>query len=236
MNYLVKTNADRTHRADTWKKSWYAFFPYQTYFGKLTGFSEDIVAGGRGFGMHPHQNMEIVTIPVAGAQTHRDSTGSVHTLDASSVQVMSAGTGIEHAEMNASATEPFRSFQIWVMPQVPNVTPRHEALHYQPADKQNRVLTVISPDGRDNSLTINQQAFFSLSHLTAGTSLPYALNQPANGVYIHVVSGEVSVAGQLLGAGDAIGVWDSSTVALAATTDSELIFVETPVDQMQFGN
>ncbi len=234
MNHLIKTNADRTHWEDSWKQSWYAFYPYQTYFGKLTGFSEDIVAGGRGFGMHPHQNMEIVTIPVAGAQTHRDSTGNVRTLDARSVQLMSAGTGLEHAEMNASAMEPFRSFQIWVMPEKENVAPRYESFSYQPADKQNRILTVISPDGRDNSLTINQRAFFSLSHLTPGAALPYVINQPGNGVYIHVVTGSITADGHILHAGDAIGIWDSPQVALTATVDSDLIFVETPVAEIKF--
>ncbi|MBD0259523.1 MAG: pirin family protein [Cytophagales bacterium] len=238
MQTFHKRNADRLHRQDAWKKSWYAFFPHQTYFGKLTGFSEDIVDGGQGFGMHPHQDMEIVTIPLYGAQRHQDSTGSSHVIDAGSVQVMSAGRGIHHSEVNASPAEPFRSFQIWVMPREKGLVPRHEVFRFTPGDKRNRVLTVLSPDRREGSALIHQNAFFSLSHLEAGHELAYALHAPGNGVYVHVangeVTGEVTAGTQRLTAGDALALWETERISLKAGADADLIFVEVPVDAVRF--
>jgi redox-sensitive bicupin YhaK (pirin superfamily) len=234
MKTLIKRSSDRVHKKDSWKESWYAFFPHQSYFGKLTGFSEDIVQAGKGFGMHPHQNMEIITIVTAGAQRHEDTTGSKHTLDPLSVQAMSAGSGIRHSEVNASATEPFHSFQIWVLPELMDVAPRHEVFRFQPGDRHNQVLTVISPDRREGSIYINQDVYLSLSTLDAEYTLVYELEKPAHGVYVHVVKGEITVGESLLQPGDAIGVYQTRSLPIQARQRSELIFVETPVDAIRF--
>jgi redox-sensitive bicupin YhaK (pirin superfamily) len=234
MKTLIKRNADRVHKKDAWKESWYAFFPYQSYFGKLTGFAEDIVEAGKGFGMHPHQNMEIITIVSAGAQKHEDTTGHKHILDSSSVQAMSAGRGIYHSEVNASTTEPFHSFQIWVLPEKMNIEPRHEVLQYEADDKLNRILTVVAPDRREGSIFINGQVYFSLSTLDEQHTLHYEMIKPDNGVYVHVVKGEISIGETVLTSGDAIGIYESSSTAIRASQRSELIFVETPVDAIRF--
>jgi redox-sensitive bicupin YhaK (pirin superfamily) len=234
MKTLIKRSSDRVHKKDLWKESWYAFFPHQSYFGKLTGFSEDIVEAGKGFGLHPHQNMEIATIVTDGAQMHEDTTGSKHTLDSLSVQSMSAGRGIYHSEVNASTTVPFHSFQIWVLPELMDVAPRHEVFRFKPGDRHNQVLTVISPDRRDGSIYINQDVYLGLSTLDANYDLVYELKKPTHGLYVHVVKGEIIVGETVLQPGDAMGVYETHTVPIRTAQPSELIFVETPVDDIRF--
>lgn len=229
MKFLQRPNESRMHRQDSWEKSAYAFVPYQTNFGELTGFADDVVAGGKGFPMHPHANMEISTIVLQGAQRHRDDTGAEGLIDAHTVQTMSAGRGIRHSEFNASDTEPVHSFQIWIYPSVENVTPRHDQFTYQPAAKQNTVLLALSPDGRLGSATINQNAFFSLSQLEPGQSILYRMNLTGNGVYVHCASGQVQIEGYTVGSGDALGVYEADKFLVTATENADLIFVEVPM-------
>ncbi|GAA4354037.1 pirin family protein [Hymenobacter saemangeumensis] len=227
MKYILRKNEDRWHKQDSWKKSAYAFVPYQTNFGELCGFAEDVVAGGQGFGLHPHQNMEITTIVTRGSQRHQDSTGGESVIDASAVQTMSAGTGIRHSEFNASATEAVHGFQIWVYPKKADVVPRYQQFRFRPEEKRNRILLAISPDEAQGAVAMNQDACFSLSELEAGHSVRYRLRLPDAGVYIHCVSGAATVAGETLGAGDAIGVYETDEVAVsAAASGAELIYVE----------
>ena len=230
MNFLFRPDQDRIHRQDSWKKSAYAFVPFQTHFGALCGFADDIVAGGKGFGMHPHENMEITTILLSGSQRHKDDTGSEGTLDVHSIQTMSAGTGISHSEFNASQTEPFHSFQIWVYPKKKDVPPRHEKFEYQPEDKLNKILLALSPDKRAGSALINQDAFFSVARLEAGKSLVYKMNKPENGVYIHCSEGALTIEKYGLQGGDALGVYETAEVTIFAEKDSEIIFVEVPME------
>lgn len=229
MRFLLRPSASRLHRNDGWKKSWYTFVPGQTHFGELTGFADDIVAGGGGFPLHPHRDMEISTIVTQGAQLHEDSTGGRQLVDAHTVQTMSAGTGIRHAEMNASPTEPFRSYQIWMYPKSEGSKPRYGSFTFTPEQKRNIFLLALSPDERAGSARIGQDAFFSLSAMEAGIELPYAMHLSGNGVYIHCAEGRVVVEGQVLNAGDAIGVYDTASVAIRAEAASELILVETPM-------
>ncbi len=229
MKFLVRSNQDRWHKQDSWKKSAYAFVPHQTHFGELTGFAEDVVNGGQGFGMHPHQNMEISTIVVAGSQAHKDNTGSEGIIHQNSVQTMSAGTGIMHSEFNASESETFHSFQIWVHPKELNVKPRHESFYYEAQDKHNRILLTLSPDGRNKTAHINQDAFFSVSEVDKGLSLTYAMHQNGNGVYIHCVKGKLNIADHTLLAGDALGVYETDSINLEALENTEILFVEVPM-------
>lgn len=231
MKTLFRPNASRWHKEDAWKKSAYAFVPNQTHFGELCGFADDVVAAGQGFGMHPHQNMEISTILMAGAQKHRDNTGGDGYLDAQSMQTMSAGTGIMHSEFNASETEPFHSYQIWVYPKELGVAPRYGHFAFVPAQKRNQILLGISPDGRDGTAQINQDAFFSLSSLDAGQVLDYRMHLPGNGVYVHCAAGAVEIAGHQLLAGDAIGVYETESFPIKAAETAELVFVEVPMQR-----
>lgn len=229
MPFIVRRNTDRIHKQDEWKKSAYAFVPYQTHFGELCGFADDIVNGGKGFGMHPHQNMEISTIVIRGAQAHKDDTGSEGVITSTSVQTMSAGTGIMHSEFNASATEPFHSFQIWVYPKKINVPPRHESFEYNAEEKLNKVLLAVSPDRRNDSAWINQDAFFSISKLESGKTLSYKMNLKENGVYTHCATGSVLIENNVLKEGDALGVYEADDIVIQAMADTELIFVEVPM-------
>lgn len=231
MKTLLRPNSSRMHKEDAWKKSAYGFVPYQTNFGALCGFAEDVVYGGKGFGMHPHQNMEISTIVLKGKQAHKDNTGSEGMLDALGVQTMSAGTGIMHSEYNASETEPFWSFQIWVYPKEMDVKPRHQKFEYQPEDKLNKIMLAISPDQRGKSIGTNQDAFFSLSRLEKGNEIYYPMNKEGNGVYIHCAEGQIKVGENILNAGDALGVYETEGIHLLAESDSEIIFVEVPMDK-----
>lgn len=217
------------HKKDAWKESWYAFVPYQTNFGDLCGFADDIVEAGQGFGMHPHQNMEISTILVSGAQAHKDNTGSEGVIDENSVQTMSAGTGIMHSEFNASQTESFHSYQIWVYPKTQDVKPRHQKFTYKPEDKLNKILLALSPDQRNNTALINQDAFFSISTIEKSISVDYKMNLTGNGVYIHCAKGSIQIGVETLNEGDAIGVYETNLIHITSLQDSELVFVEVPL-------
>jgi redox-sensitive bicupin YhaK (pirin superfamily) len=229
MKTLFRPDRSRIHRTDDWKQSAYAFVPYETHFGELCGFADDVVAPGRGFGMHPHRDMEISTILLAGAQRHEDSTGGKHLLGTNAVQTMSAGTGIRHSELNASATDPFHSYQIWVYPRRPGGAPRYETFAHRPEDRKDRFLLALSPDRRDGSAMIGQDAFFSVAALRSGFFGRYAMYGTGTGVYVHCASGAVEIAGQRLGPGDAIGIWEVDGVEVAAHEASELVLVEVPM-------
>jgi quercetin 2,3-dioxygenase len=231
MKFLHRPSKDRWHKQDAMKKSAYAFVPHQTHFGELCGFADDVVYGGQGFGMHPHQNMEISTVVIDGVQAHKDNTGSEGLITANSVQTMSAGTGIMHSEFNASKTETFHSFQIWVYPKLKDVKPRHEKFEYDPSDKQNKVLLALSPDKRNGTALINQDAFFSVSKLQNGKALEYKMNMTGNGVYIHCAKGHINIEDYQLDSGDALGVYETSSVNISATEDTEIIFVEVPMQR-----
>ena len=229
MKFLHRPNESRWHKQDAWKKSAYAFVPNQTHFGELTGFADDFVHAGEGFGMHPHQNMEISTIVVSGSQAHKDNTGSEGLVDVNCIQTMSAGVGIVHSEFNTSKTEPFHSYQIWIYPKEKNIKPRHETFEYEPADKMNKILLALSPDRRNNSALINQEAFVSVSQIEKNITLEYMMNLSGNGVYIHCVSGNIIIDNYILNEGDALGIYETETIKIKASEEAELIFVEVPM-------
>lgn len=229
MKFVLRRSTDRIHKQDAWKKSAYAFVPYQTNFGELCGFADDVVEPGQGFGMHPHQNMEISTIVISGSQAHRDNTGSEGIINENCVQTMSAGTGIMHSEYNASETESFHSFQIWVHPKTENVKPRHEKFSFQKEDKLNKVLLALSPDRRNGTALINQDAFFSVLKLSKERSVTYKMNLKGNGVYVHCAKGSIIIEGMKLEGGDAMGIYETDNVSILSDDDAELIFVEVPM-------
>jgi len=229
MKTLHRPDTERIHRVDSWKVSAYAFVPFETHFGELCGFADDVVAPGRGFGMHPHRDMEISTILLRGAQRHEDTTGAKHLVGMNTVQTMSAGSGISHSEVNASDTEPFHSFQVWVYPRGRGGAARHEAFGYRPADKHNKFLLALSPDRREGSALIAQDAFFSVAGFDAGAKAGYAMRMGGNGVYLHCAGGAVDIAGQRLAEGDAIGVWETREIEFEVIRAAELIAVEVPM-------
>lgn len=205
--------------------------PDQVHFGALRVLNDDIIAGGAGFPTHPHDNMEIVTIPLKGAVAHKDSTGGQGIINAGDVQIMSAGSGIRHSEANASRTEPLNLFQLWVFPKLENITPRYDQRTFSEADRKNKWQLTVSPDAADDALWINQDAVFALADLDAEKTLNYNVKFKGNGVYFMVIEGEVEINGQLLGKRDAIGVSETDNVAIKAIDNAKLLAVEVPMYQ-----
>ncbi|MBL4756467.1 MAG: pirin family protein [Rhizobiales bacterium] len=199
-------------------------------FGKLRVLNDDVVQPSGGFATHPHENMEIVSIPLAGSLKHKDSMGNVHVIETGEVQVMSAGTGITHSEYNGSDIDPVNFLQIWILPKEHNVAPRYDQNTFLAEDRQNRFQTVITPDGSDGSLAINQNVFFSLANLSQGKTLEHDLSNAANGVYLFVLKGEIKIDGEELGARDAIGLTGVANILIQATKDAEILSIETPMD------
>lgn len=201
----------------------------KSHFGSLRVLNDDQIAPGMGFGTHPHDNFEIVTIPLEGAVEHKDSMGNHGIIRHGDVQIMSAGSGIAHSEYNASKEEYLKLFQIWVFPKERNITPRYDQKSYPLEGRKNRWQTVVSPTNPD-AVWINQDAYFNLGHFDAGSTVDYTLNTKGNGVFLMVVNGEVEVDGKVLGKRDAIGVWETDSLSIKTTAETELLALEIPME------
>ena len=202
--------------------------PARVHFGMLRVLNDDFIAGGGMFPEHPHDNMEIVTIPFTGALSHRDSTGGQGIIRAGDVQIMSAGSGIRHSEANASSTEPVTLFQIWVFPKTRNITPRYDQRNFDPSGRVNRWQILVSPLPEDDALDINQDARFSMADLDAGASLDYVNAFPGNLVFLVVVDGAAEIGSMALRRRDAAGIRDTDQFTLTATERSTLLAIEVP--------
>ncbi|MEP7145961.1 MAG: pirin family protein [bacterium] len=231
------------HRADTrgyadhgWLKSYHTFSfanynnPERTRFGLLRVLNDDIVEAGMGFGTHPHDNMEIITIPLKGELAHKDSTGTKEIIKAGEIQIMSAGSGLTHSEFNNSKLDPVNLLQIWVFPKEKNIAPRYDQKIFSAEDRNNKIVTVISPDNKDGSLWINQDSYFSMVNLGKGKSVTYNIKSKVNGIYIFVIEGEIEAAGEKLLKRDAIGLYDTGYVEISAVQNSEVLFIEVPMN------
>jgi redox-sensitive bicupin YhaK (pirin superfamily) len=203
--------------------------PSRMGFGALRVINDDSVDAGMGFGTHPHRDMEIISIPLEGSLKHKDSEGNEAVIRKGEVQIMSAGTGIAHSEKNNSDDETVKFLQIWVMPEKMGIKPRYEQKAFPENERKNRLAVVVSPDGRDGSVSINQQAFFSLANLDQGKTVEYKQLRQGNGVYIFVIKGSINVEGQTLNLRDGLAVEKFETLKLAAAQDSEILLMEVPV-------
>lgn len=202
----------------------------KTHFGLLRVLNDDFIAGAGAFATHPHDNMEIVTIPFTGALKHKDSTGGEGVIKAGDIQIMSAGTGVQHSEANASATEPVTLFQVWVFPKVRNIKPRYEQKTFDVNERENKWQTVVSPIKEDNALWINQDAKFSLTKLSAGNQIVYKNAFASNGVFLVTINGAITVGGQDLKKRDAIGISEIESFTITANKDAELLAIEIPMN------
>lgn len=204
--------------------------PAKVHFGLLRVLNDDFIGGGGKFPTHPHDNMEIVTIPFTGALEHKDSTGGQGTIQAGDVQIMSAGTGVQHSEANASATEPVTLFQIWVFPKERNIKPRYDQRNFPAADRVNQWQVIVSPNDDDKALWINQDARFSLANLDAGKELSYSNAFKGNAVFLVVINGSVKVNDQELKKRDALGISEADSFIITASEDAELLAIEIPMN------
>ena len=227
--------ADRGGADYGWLKPnyYFSFAQYhddeKIHFGLLRVLNDDFIAGGGAFATHPHDNMEIVTIPFTGAIKHKDSTGGQGIIQAGDVQIMSAGSGVQHSEANASATDPVTLFQIWVFPKERNITPRYDQRTYALTERVNKWQAVVSPVETDKALWINQDARFSLTKLEAGRSLHYSNAFKGNGVFLVVINGMVKINEQVLNKRDALGIYDTDEFNVVASEDAELLAIEIPM-------
>lgn len=202
--------------------------PRRMNFGALRVLNDDRVAPGEGFQTHPHKNMEIVSIPLKGYLSHGDSRQNSRTISVGDIQVMSAGTGIYHSEMNGSPTEPVEFLQIWVMPKERNTPPRYQDYDVRGLMKKNELALIVSPDGSAPA-TLLQDAWFSLGEVDAGQKIEYRLHRPDTGVYVFVIEGEVKVDDLTLGKRDGLGLSETKSVMLETTKSSKILLIEVPV-------
>jgi len=236
MKTLLFKAADRGTADYGWLKPnyYFSFSQYhdasKVHFGLLRVLNDDFVAGGGGFPTHPHDNMEIVTIPFSGALQHKDSTGGNGVIKAGDIQIMSAVTGVQHSEFNASATEPVTLFQVWVFPKIRNIKPRYDQKTFDSNARLNKWQVVVSPREVDNALWINQDARFSLSDLDAGKEITYSTAFKGNGVFLVVINGSAEVNGQQLGKRDAIGISEMDNFTAKASENAELLAIEIPMN------
>ncbi|MFY8004071.1 MAG: pirin family protein [Chitinophagaceae bacterium] len=234
MKTILHKAATRGAANHGWLKSFHSFSFASYYnsermhFGALRVLNDDFVAPGMGFGKHPHENMEIVSIPLEGDLEHADSTGRQEIIKSGDVQIMSAGSGIVHSEKNASRTNPVKFLQIWVYPKKENIAPRYEQKTFTEL-LPNQFQTVVAPND-SNAVWINQDAWFSLANLTEGAILNYQVHQPNNGVYAFVIEGDIAIHEENLTNRDALGIWDTDNFAVKAQTNTRLLLIEVPME------
>jgi redox-sensitive bicupin YhaK (pirin superfamily) len=200
------------------------------HFGALRVLNDDMVKGGMGFGTHPHDNMEIISIPLHGALEHRDNTGRHEVIRTNEVQIMSAGTGIAHSEFNASKTASVNFLQIWVFPKLRDITPRYQQQAFEPAERNNKLQVVVSPEHESGALLINQDAWFSLGKFDADNTIDIVPKMPQHGSYLFVLEGEVEVAGEVLQRRDAIGLTDFDKVTVKTLKAAEFLLIDVPMN------
>lgn len=201
------------------------------HFGKLRVLNDDIVAPSNGFGMHPHKDMEIITIPLAGALKHADNMGNEAVIKTGEVQVMSAGRGVYHSEFNASGTEPVNLFQIWIFTNEQGHKPRYDQKKFSPDDRNGKWQLLVSPDGKNDSLWIHQNAFISAIDSGENTETTYELNASGNGTYFMVIEGEAEIEGTQLEKRDAAGFWNfNQPLKIRLGKSARLLAVEVPMN------
>lgn len=230
------------HKADTrgyadhgWLKSNHTFSfanyynPERVHFGALRVLNDDKISGGQGFSTHPHENMEIISIPLSGDLEHKDSMGNIAVIKEGDVQVLSAGTGIFHSEYNKNKNDEVQFLQIWVFPNKRGVQPRYDQITIADILKDNELSQILSPNKEDQGVWIHQNAWFHLANFTEDKELQYAMHDPQNGVYAFVLEGEMEVNDQTLSKRDGYGVWDTETIQIKGKTDAKLLLMEVPM-------
>lgn len=230
------------HKADTrgdanhgWLHSRHTFSfanyydPNRMNFGALRVLNDDKVSGGMGFGAHPHQNMEIISIPLSGDLEHKDSMGNTTLIKEGDIQVMSAGTGVTHSEYNKNKDEEVKFLQIWVVPNKQGVEPRYDQITLDKAAQQNQLLQILSPNKNDAGVWIYQDAWFHITILEQEKSLTYTIKHKGNGVYVFVLSGKVAIEDQELENRDGYGIWEVEEFSLTAKENCKLLLMEVPM-------
>lgn len=237
MNYEYHAASTRGYADHGWLKAKHSFSfgswfnRHRMHFGALRVLNDDIVAPGMGFGKHPHDNMEIITIPLKGSLKHEDSMGFSEVIHAGEVQVMSAGTGIYHSEFNASTSEEINLFQLWIFPNQQEVVPRYQQMAYDVADAKDHFLQLVSPVQDGQGLWIHQNAWIHLIDMSSYSHQTYDMKGPGNGVYLMNIEGKKNILNQPLESRDAMGIWETDKIEIQATETGRILLIEVP---MQF--
>ncbi len=237
MKTILYKAETRGHAQHGWLNAHHTFSfanyydPERVHFGALRVLNDDIIDGEKGFGTHPHDNMEIITIPLSGSLRHEDSMGNGGVIESGDIQVMSAGSGVHHSEFNAQKDKPVNLFQIWVFPNKKNVTPRYEQKTIDFWKHKNKLQEIISPTPSENGLWIHQDAWFSIGSFEKGFVEKYNLKSKSNGVFVMVIQGSFNVSGTVLNQRDGMGVWEAESLNLESLTDdAQLLLMEVPME------
>ena len=236
-NTVLHQAVTRGHADHGWLNSYHTFSfanyynPERMHFGVLRVLNDDTVAAGKGFGKHPHDNMEIISIPLEGDLEHSDSMGNKTIIRKGDIQAMSAGTGVAHSEYNANEDKEVKFLQIWIYPNSKNIQPQYSQVTLLAADRKNKLQQIVSPRSKGNEgVTVQQKAWFSLGDLEMGKQVSYDIKRKENGAYIFVLKGQVTVEGRKLNTRDGFGVWETNKVSITADSDAEILLIDVPMD------
>jgi redox-sensitive bicupin YhaK (pirin superfamily) len=233
MKTIIHKSTERGHANHGWLNSHHSFSfahfydPEKINFGALRVLNDDIVQGGMGFGAHPHDNMEIISIPLSGDLEHKDSMGNSGVIRQNDVQIMSAGTGIQHSEYNKNKDKLVNFLQIWVFPKVKNIKPHYDQKAFRHEDRVNKLQEIVSPGGE--GVLINQDAWFYLVDLEKGKEVSHNIHDKSNGVYVFVIDGDITVNGQTLNKKDGLGVTETERLSVKADSNSQVLLMEVPM-------
>ena len=235
-NAVLHRANTRGHANHGWLDTYHTFSfssyynPDRMNFGALRVLNDDTVAAGMGFGTHPHNNMEIISIPLKGDLEHKDSMGNVAVIRQNDIQILNAGTGITHSEYNKNKDSQVNFLQIWVMPKEENIKPRYDQITLKPEERNNQFQQIVSPSHDDAGVWINQDAWFNLGNFDPGTKVSYKIKKKGNGVYVFVLEGSITVNGETLNKRDGIGVWDTEKIDIANNSATQLLVMDVPME------
>lgn len=235
MKSIIHRADSRGHANHGWLNSYHTFSfanyydPERVHFGALRVLNDDTVDAGSGFGTHPHDNMEIISIPLEGDLEHKDSMGNIAVIRNGEVQVMSAGTGITHSEYNRNDDQQVKFLQIWVFPNKKNVEPRYDQISIESLKKPNQLFQIISPDPDDEGMWIHQDAWFHMGFLDAGWKGSYKLKGTNHGVYVFLIEGEAEIAGHKMSKRDGLGISESDSFDIQVSSDAQILLMEVPM-------
>ncbi len=237
MKTIFHSADSRGHADHGWLRSHHSFsfagfhHPEKMGFGLLRVLNDDRVTGGMGFGTHPHENMEIISIPLSGALRHKDSIGNESTIKTGEVQIMSAGTGVKHSEFNPNSNQEVNFLQIWILPDKIDITPRYDQKYFDPEASSDKWQTLVSPED-NGAIWINQHAYISRVKLNEGSTIKYNLHAPGQGAYLFLLEGNISIedAGNLHRR-DAMGIWETDGFNIISSSPSQVLVIEVPMQR-----
>jgi len=235
MKSILHKAETRGHANHGWLNSYHSFSfanyhnPERMNFGVLRVLNDDTVSGGKGFGTHPHDNMEIISIPLEGDLEHQDNMGNQTVIKQGDVQILSAGTGIMHSEQNKNKDEQVKFLQIWIFPNKKNLAPRYDQVSVRDLQKKNELYQVLSPNPDDAGVWVNQDAWFYMGDLDEGISQDYKIHKDGNGVYVFVLEGDVSINDQKLNKRDGFGIWEINDFNVTANSNAKVLLMEVPM-------